>query len=75
MWIPRCRFQAYLESLEARDDSERIAKLKEHARQVRNHLIQLGSKSSGTTSPSPEFVVLFLPGEAFFSAALEQDPA
>lgn len=67
--------EAFLEALEAQGEDERRQKLVAHARQVRNHLLKLGEKGYWSQfSPSPEFVVLFLPGETFFSAALEHDP-
>ena len=66
---------AYLEAVERPIGDERSAKLKDHAQQVRVHVTRLGQKSYFEKfSPAPEFVVLFLPGEAFFSAAMEQDP-
>ena len=67
--------QAYLEAIEATDDNVRRAKLADHARQVREHMRRLGDKSYWEQfEASPEFVIMFLPGETFFSAALEQDP-
>jgi DNA recombination protein RmuC len=68
-------FMAYLEAVEARDDAHREAMLRDHARQVRDHVARLASRSYWDQLPStPDFVVMFLPGEPFLSAAWEQDP-
>ena len=66
---------AYFDAVEAEDDAARGVKLNDHARQVRDHLVRLGSKSYWSQfDDTPEFVVMFLPGEALFSAALSHDP-
>jgi DNA recombination protein RmuC len=63
-----------LNSLEAPDDDLRRTCLAQHARQIRDHMNKLSSKAYWEQfQPSPEFVVMFLPGETFFSAALESD--
>ncbi len=67
---------AFLEASGTEDEVEKAEWLKEHAAQVRTHLNRLGQKNYWSQFPSsPEFVVAFLPGETFFSAALQHDPS
>ena len=67
---------AYMDAVEASDDPQREAHLTTHAKQIRTHMIQLASKSyhDGLTV-TPDFVAMFIPGDNFFAAAMERDPA
>ncbi len=66
---------AYLEAVEAKDDTQRKLALERHARNVREHIRKLAGKSYWDQfSRSPEFVILFIPGDQFLSAALNEDP-
>ena len=68
-------FSGYLEAMEARDEATRAARLKAHARHLREHIDSLGAKSYWEHfTPSPEFVVCFVPADAFLDAALREDP-
>jgi DNA recombination protein RmuC len=65
---------AYLEAASAADESEREARISAHARHLRTHVDQLASKAYWSSLPeTPEFVIMFVPGEAFLAPALEHD--
>lgn len=67
--------EAYLDATDAQDEGVRERRMLDHARQVREHMTKLGAKAYwAQVQPSPEFVVMFLPGEAFFQSALQHDP-
>ena len=67
--------QAYLDALETDNEDQRKLLLRDHARQIRNHLQSLSSKAYWShLKDTPEFVILFIPGESFLSAAAERDP-
>jgi DNA recombination protein RmuC len=67
---------AYLSAIQAKDDTTRKLELKRHAQIIRGRIKELSRKNYWAEySLSPEFVVLFIPGEQFLSAALEVDPA
>lgn len=67
---------AYLDAVNATDESQRESLLDQHAKQVRAHVEELSRKDySAHFESAPDFVVLFLPGEAFFAAACQRDPS
>ncbi|WP_375499600.1 DNA recombination protein RmuC [uncultured Jatrophihabitans sp.] len=69
-------FSGYLEAMEAKDEATRALRLKAHAKHLRTHIDQLGAKSYWQHfSPTPEFVVCFVPADAFLDAALREDPS
>ncbi|MQA25209.1 MAG: DNA recombination protein RmuC [Micromonosporaceae bacterium] len=69
-------FSAYLEAMEARDESTRTARLDSHARHLRAHVDQLSAKTYWAAfDTTPEFVVLFVPADPFLDAALQRDPS
>ncbi|MEO1203887.1 MAG: DNA recombination protein RmuC, partial [Pseudomonadota bacterium] len=84
VWMPDQRqlvvdvktpLDAYLEAVEAKTDEQRQLGLKRHARNVRNHIRTLAAKSYWEQfDESPEFVILFIPGDQFLSAALSEEP-
>jgi DNA recombination protein RmuC len=66
---------AYLEAASTADEAVRDARLAAHARHLKTHVDQLASKAYWSALPeTPEFVVMFVPGEAFLAPALDYDP-
>lgn len=69
-------FLGFLEAAQASDEPTRAARLDDHARHVRRHVDQLAAKQYWDQfAPAPEFVVMFVPADAFWQAALDADPA
>lgn len=69
-------FAAYFDAIESTDEATQKVYMAQHAKQVRDHLTALGRKNYWEHfSPTPELVVMFIPAESFFSAALQEDPS
>lgn len=67
---------AYLDAMETDDELVRNAKLRDHARQVRDHIVRLGNKTYWQHfQPTPDLVIMFVPGETLLSVALQRDPS
>jgi DNA recombination protein RmuC len=67
---------AYLDAIESEDEAARNGKLRDHARQVRDHVVRLGNKAYWQHfQPAPDLVIMFVPGETLLSVALQSDPA
>jgi DNA recombination protein RmuC len=67
---------AYLDAMEAEEDAIREARLRDHARQLRDHVIRLGNKAYWSHfQPTPDMVIMFVPGETLLGAALQSDPS
>jgi DNA recombination protein RmuC len=67
---------AYLDAMESEDTAVRNGKLRDHARQVRDHVVRLGNKAYWQHfQPAPDLVIMFVPGETLLSVALQQDPS
>jgi DNA recombination protein RmuC len=68
--------QALLDAIDSRDDDARAASMQDFVRHVRDHVAKLSAKAYWAQfSPTPDFVIMFLPGENFYRAALELDPS
>jgi DNA recombination protein RmuC len=66
---------AYLDAMEAEGDAAKEARLRDHARQVRDHVVKLGNKTYWAHfQPTPDLVIMFVPGEMLLSSALQCDP-
>ncbi|MET0216153.1 MAG: DNA recombination protein RmuC [Vicinamibacterales bacterium] len=66
---------AYLDAMETEDEAVRNVKLRDHARQVRDHIVRLGNKTYWQHfQPAPDLVIMFVPGETLLSVALQRDP-
>jgi DNA recombination protein RmuC len=67
---------AYLDAMESDDEAVRNGKLRDHARQVRDHVVRLGNKTYWQHfQPAPDLVIMFVPGETLLSVALQRDPS
>lgn len=67
---------AYLDAMEAEDEGVKTAKLRDHSRQLRDHVVRLGNKAYWQHfQPTPDLVIMFVPGETLLGAAMQRDPS
>jgi DNA recombination protein RmuC len=67
---------AYLDAMESDDEVVRDSKLRDHVRQVKDHVVRLGNKTYWQHfQPAPDLVIMFVPGDTLLNVALQRDPA